>query len=175
MQKGMSQKLHKYIKDHLRMKHWRQAMTVMACIVVFCTTYALILPALTMTGETYCGHEEHTHTDACYDGDVLICEVEEHTHSMSCYSNPKADVESEADWEKTIPTNLGTVRAKNVVAVAKSQIGYTESTENYEADDDGSIRGYTRYGAWYGIPCGNWDAMFALPELCRCAAGCFSV
>ncbi len=161
MQKGMSQKLHKYIKDHLRMKHWRQAMTVMACIVVFCTTYALILPALTMTGETYCGHEEHTHTDACYDGDVLICEVEEHTHSMSCYSNPKADVESEADWEKTIPTNLGTVRAKNVVAVAKSQIGYTESTENYEADDDGSIRGYTRYGAWYGIPCGNWDAMFA--------------
>lgn len=40
-----------------------------------------------MTNETYCGLEEHTHTDECY-ADVLICgqeENESHTHTAGCY------------------------------------------------------------------------------------------
>ena len=41
------------------------ALTVLACIVVFCTTYALVLPALTLTGGTFCGKEEHCHSDEC--------------------------------------------------------------------------------------------------------------
>ncbi len=38
----------KYSKAHRRRKHWRRVVTVLAAIVVFCTTYALILPAITM-------------------------------------------------------------------------------------------------------------------------------
>lgn len=38
----------------------------MACIVVFCTTYALILPAITMERDAQCGLSEHTHDAACY-------------------------------------------------------------------------------------------------------------
>jgi hypothetical protein len=38
----------------------------LACIVVFCTTYALILPAITVEKEYFCGYEEHFHTDFCY-------------------------------------------------------------------------------------------------------------
>lgn len=34
--------------------------------MVFCTTYALILPAVTLEGKTYCDKEEHTHTHECY-------------------------------------------------------------------------------------------------------------
>ena len=34
--------------------------------MVFCTTYVLILPAVTLEGKTYCDKEEHTHTDECY-------------------------------------------------------------------------------------------------------------
>lgn len=84
----------------------------MACIVVFCTTYALILPAITMEQAYICGLEEHVHADSCYtqttvttllcdpamsvahdamcvDGlGNLICqlaEAESHTHEESCW------------------------------------------------------------------------------------------
>lgn len=73
-------------------------MTALACVVVFCTTYALILPAVTMERETFCGYTEHTHTDACYEKQ-LSCGLEEHSHVLSCYSNPHMDVEEAVDVE----------------------------------------------------------------------------
>ena len=77
MQKKMPPKVHTYIRKHLRLKYWRRVVIAMACVVVFCTTYALILPAVTLTGDTYCGYdEEHTHSDECYEK-VLICGQEE--------------------------------------------------------------------------------------------------
>ena len=286
MQRRLSQKIHNYMQEHLRHKRWRCVVTALACVVVFCTTYALILPAITMTGNTYCGYDEHshgeeclelvltcgqeeteasestpahTHTDVCYetrsilvcweeersahthsaecytkdsglrcgmeegedhthdescytetetlacglaesdghthnescrqeervltcgqeeteapepipghthtDGcyeETLVCQMEEHEHSLVCFSNPEADVESAAYWESTLPQNLGDNWAENVVAVARSQIGYTESTANYTVLEDGETRkGYTRYGAWFGDPYGDWCAMFA--------------
>ncbi len=45
------QEAEKYSKAHRRRKRWRRAVTVLAAIVVFCTTYALILPAVTMENE----------------------------------------------------------------------------------------------------------------------------
>lgn len=65
---------------------------VLACVVVFVTTYLLILPAVTMEKEV-CGLKEHTHTDACYETkevseQVLVCgqeESSEHTHTDACY------------------------------------------------------------------------------------------
>jgi hypothetical protein len=38
----------------------------MAAVVVFCTVYALVLPAITKASDPICGLEEHTHTDGCY-------------------------------------------------------------------------------------------------------------
>ncbi|MCC8182751.1 MAG: SpaH/EbpB family LPXTG-anchored major pilin [Clostridiales bacterium] len=114
-----------------------------------------------------CGLEEsegvsgHTHTEDCYEK-VLVCGLEEHTHTVECMSNESADVETAADWKDTLPDDLTGELAENVVAVAKSQLGYTESTANFTLDDDGETRkGYTRYGAWYGNEYGDWDAMFA--------------
>ncbi len=60
--------------------------TVLAAIVVFCTTYSLIMPAITM--ETpQCGLEEHTHGSDCYES-TLVCTQEEsgHTHGDGCYT-----------------------------------------------------------------------------------------
>lgn len=45
------QEAEKYSKAHRRRQRWRHAVTVLAAIVVFCTTYALILPAITMENE----------------------------------------------------------------------------------------------------------------------------
>lgn len=74
-----------YNERHIRKMKWRRIMTILSCIVVFCTAYALIMPAVTMSRDTACGKEEHTHTEACYDENgALICGREEHTHTDAC-------------------------------------------------------------------------------------------
>lgn len=45
---------------------WKKIVSALGCIVVFCTTYALILPAITMEETAICGKEEHIHTEKCY-------------------------------------------------------------------------------------------------------------
>lgn len=228
-----------------RFKKWKNIVTALACVVVFCTVYALILPAITLEGDTYCGLEEHTHSEECYtkmvtsiekklvctqeevephthtaacyasaaattsddsgvnaadteaeaattsettedelicgkvetEGhthgdscyeevevygeDELTCTQEEHEHSKACYSNPDADVETEAEWMKTFEDVTFTNDwVADTIAIAKTQIGYTESTENYEVTENGDTKGYTRYGEWYGNKYGDWCAMF---------------
>ncbi|MCD7758095.1 MAG: leucine-rich repeat protein, partial [Clostridiales bacterium] len=110
-----------------------------------------------------CGQEEsegHTHTEDCYE-EQLVCGLEEHTHTVDCLTDETADVETASVWEATLPDLTG-IWAEDVVAVAESQLGYTESTANFTLADDGETRqGYTRYGAWYGNAYGDWDAMFA--------------
>ena len=73
-----------------RRKRWYQAVSAMAAVVVFVTTYALILPAITMEKDTICGLEEHVHTSACYyepvldTGWSLRCGYEVHEHDETC-------------------------------------------------------------------------------------------
>ncbi|MBQ0037615.1 MAG: Cna B-type domain-containing protein [Clostridiales bacterium] len=290
-----------YSKEHRRKARWRKVVTTLAAVVVFCTTYALILPAITWdrtlvcelkehthtdscyemivvsqaTNELVCGLEEHTHDEDCYDkklvcgleeseghqhGDecynedgelicgmeeseghthtdacyetVLICAEQEHTHSDKCYtvteektekvltcklpehkhaaacfdappaeeegyycgkvshhhskeqgcyfedgslkctldehehtlackSNPNADLETEEIWRDSFSDVKKSGNwAKDVLAIADSQLGYTESTRNYIVEDHDTMKGYTRYGDWYGVPYGDWCAMF---------------
>lgn len=245
--------------DQRRRKYWKKIVSVLAVIVVFCTTYALILPAITMEKKLICGQEEHihtdecytenttlvcqveerpghTHTDACYTDEqvllcqqeekaghthtaecyqgedelicgqeeseghthtaecygtervltcgqdaceahthtedcykterILTCEKEEHTHTDDCYSavtsgDPSADVESRSDWERTMKdVELTGNWSQDVVKIAESQLGYTESTRNFITDEKGVAKGYSRYGAWYGDTYGDWCAMF---------------
>ncbi|MCQ2426105.1 MAG: leucine-rich repeat protein [Lachnospiraceae bacterium] len=79
-----------YNKEHSRNKIRCRILTVLAAVVVFCTTYALIIPAITMTQT--CGKVEHVHTDECYAqrvryfATVLNCPYDEHTHGSSCYN-----------------------------------------------------------------------------------------
>jgi hypothetical protein len=49
-----------------RNRAWQRVAAAAAALVVFCTTYALILPAITASNQTYCGQAEHMHTDTCY-------------------------------------------------------------------------------------------------------------
>lgn len=81
---------------HIRRRQrsiWKKLVSVLGCIVVFCTTYALILPAITMERETICGIQEHQHSDSCYTKQVvkqLVCSAKDtgvHTHSAQCGSD----------------------------------------------------------------------------------------
>lgn len=78
---------------HRRDRIWKKLVSVLCCVVVFCTTYALILPAITMERETICGIQEHQHSDSCYTKQVvkqLVCSAKDtgvHTHSAECGSD----------------------------------------------------------------------------------------
>ncbi len=111
----------------------------------------------------FCGKEVHTHEEACRDENgELVCTLEEHTHSLACYSDPNADVETAEIWEQTFAdVELTGDWPQDVIAIAQTQLGYTESTKNYMVAEDGeTVKGYTRYGAWYGDPYADWDTMF---------------
>ena len=56
----------RFVRRGTRRRIWKRIVSAMACVVVFCTTYALILPAITMEQPTFCGFEEHTHDESCY-------------------------------------------------------------------------------------------------------------
>jgi len=84
----------------------RKGATILGALVVFFTTYALILPAITMETPTYCEAEEHVHTSECYSPVLIcgnqdepevaflsgpetvrepVCGIEEHTHDETCF------------------------------------------------------------------------------------------
>lgn len=222
----------KHIKAHRHTKRWRRCVTALSCLVVFLTVYALVMPAITMTGEVYCGVEEHTHTDDCYERTLtctlgaeaahthtdacyetrsalacgleegaaephthtaacyqeervlicqqeeaaaaehqhtdecyekaLVCPLEEHQHSLACYSDPEADLETAALWEQTLPQERTGNWREDLLAVARSQVGYAESSSNFAVDENGLMHGYTRYGALLGDPYGDWSASFVV-------------
>ena len=112
----------------------------------------------------FCGKEPHTHGESCRNEQgELTCTLEEHTHSLACYADPTADVETAEIWEQTFGdvTLTGDWRL-DALAIARSQLGYAESTKNYAVAEDGqTLKGYTRYGAWKGDPYGDWNALFA--------------
>ncbi|MBQ2815894.1 MAG: hypothetical protein IJE65_04425, partial [Clostridia bacterium] len=133
---------------------------VLSLVVSLDVFWSLRKPGLTLAGDADCGMIEHTHDKACINGDTP-CELTEHVHTIECYSDETADIESQLDWQKMFEDypftgNLGT----DLVGIAKTQVGYSESKLNFEVNQNGIRHGYTRYGAWYGTPYSDWSATF---------------
>ena len=82
-----------YVKRNKERSIWRKLVRMMACVVVFCTTYALILPVITLDRVYICGLEAHSHTDQCRAGPEMgtfLCTPEElgnHTHDPGCFDS----------------------------------------------------------------------------------------
>lgn len=111
-----------------------------------------------------CAQEEtqaavHQHDDSCYQK-TLTCTKEEHTHSDQCIPDETADTEKEADWKATFPTELPKEFDQKILALAQSQLGYQESSRNWNLNDQNERNGYTRYGAWAGAPYSEWNTVF---------------
>ena len=176
----------RFDRNHRRQHRYACLLGVLALLVCLAVFWRLKLVGTAMTNEASCGLQEHTHTDSCYTTVLdctaaaqetgteehihtdacykreLICTLPEHTHTADCYSDPEADTEGEADWTQSFPQEALTGDwAQDTVTIAASQIGYAESTRNWQLNDDGTRGGYTRYGAWYGSPYGGWNGMFA--------------
>lgn len=168
-------------------RRWRRAaavLTVLSLLVAAGVSWNLRMTGMTLANDACCGREEHQHTEECLTRNIVCdykeeaaepqhvhldacdqseyqCGYEEHLHSLSCYSNPKADVETQLDWQEMFSNYPYTGELCNdLIGIAKTQVGYSESTLNFEADKNGTQHGYTRYGAWYGAPYNEWSAMF---------------
>ena len=64
-------------------------------------------------------------------------------------------------WEETVSgVKLTGDWRVDLVAIARTQLGYEESEKNFIIDEDGVRHGYTRYGEWYGAPYSDWCGMF---------------
>ena len=94
MKNSLFQRAAQFYKEQRRKKLWHRVVSGMACVVVFCTVYALILPAITLEKDPVCGMAEHTHTEECYAVEAVwpsneyLCDeasLSGHTHNGSCY------------------------------------------------------------------------------------------
>lgn len=85
--KKLLEKIRKILRDRRTRRFLTRFVSGLGAIVVFVTTYALVLPAITMELEANCGLEAHQHNDSCYEK-VLTCTIPEspgHTHTDACY------------------------------------------------------------------------------------------
>lgn len=103
------------------------------------------------------GYTVHHHTAECY-GKVLICGKEEHEHTAACLVNPNAEID--AEYDAKTPARTDADWAQDMVLVAQSQLGYTESKA--DVDEDGN--GYTMYADQYykdkPMVYADWDCTF---------------
>ncbi len=113
---NMMRKVERMARGNAKRRLWQRVVAVPAAIVVFVTTYALILPAIAMERDTYCGLEAHQHTDECYtaqlacgyeEGQVLqsaqaviglACTAAAHQHTADCYDEAGSVICGYADF-----------------------------------------------------------------------------
>ena len=84
----MKKRVRAYMRNGRNRRFWRRLLSVLSCVVVFVTTYALLLPAITLEKTAACGIEAHQHDQSCFE-QHLICGLEEtdgHQHTDDCYT-----------------------------------------------------------------------------------------
>ena len=106
MNDRMMQEAAGYTVRRRRRHLWRKIVCVLAAVAVFGTTYALILPAITLE-KTGCSIPEHTHTQTCWtkveqDAPLTpVCTLESlnlHRHTSDCFDEEGNPVCGESDF-----------------------------------------------------------------------------
>ena len=117
----------------------------LSCIVVFCTVYALILPAITLERKTVCGWEEHSHTEECYSSDgQLTCGKTEHTHTESCYADDKTSEDQSGEDSQQTPEQNQTEGQEQNSGQSQEQNqnqnqDQSQSQDQGQTSDDGNV------------------------------------
>lgn len=130
--------------------------TVLALVIALSTLWVLVQPANTISGQLICGLEEHTHTEECYERQlicdqeegeehthneecwekVLVCSTPEHTHIAECYDVKKlkddSEVESEEEEQEQEQENASAAQPEQEQPQQNSEV--TEETVQGEAD-----------------------------------------
>ena len=115
---------------------------------VFCTTEVNISYAPEKTGDYKFSVTVKDHEGTKGSGSA----------SISVAKDPR--FEYPETWEKTLKDVRLTGNPKeDLIAVAKSQVGYT-ADKNAFVVKDGGKHFYSRYGEWFGAPYSEWCVMF---------------
>lgn len=93
MENPLRKQIRSIMKDHKKRQLWYRVVITLAVVVVFVTTYMLILPAITMENKAECGITEHKHDANCYSSHYekekeLVCTTDSlgvHKHTDACY------------------------------------------------------------------------------------------
>ncbi|MCD7855615.1 MAG: hypothetical protein LUG66_08400, partial [Clostridiales bacterium] len=114
-----------------RRRLWQRIVLALAMIVVFVTTYMLILPAITLTVAT-CGFEEHIHSEECYetvyyDGEGNRITAEEAAEIM-------ADEAEEILSGSAVEAEGSSVTSEKILICGLEEHTHTE--ECYKSSDD---------------------------------------
>ena len=125
MQNKLLSQVGKYEENRKHHKSWLRIVSALACVVVFVTTYMLILPAVTLEQTAYYGCEEHQHGDACYE-ETLICGYGEtgHIHTDECYQEQQTLICGQGE-------SAGHIHDESCVSIEKNLI----CTEDHEHTD----------------------------------------
>ena len=111
----------------------------LSCVVVFCTVYALILPAITLERKTVCGQEEHSHTEECYSSDgQLTCGKTEHTHTELCYADDKTSEDQSGEDSQQTPEQNQTEGQEQNSGQSQEQ-NQDQSQDQGQTSDDGNV------------------------------------
>lgn len=85
LERDLTIRMQKRLVQYRKRKKRIRILTILGSVVVFCTTYALILPAITLEGKTWCGYEAHSHEEICYEDSLICTQSEEaHIHTETC-------------------------------------------------------------------------------------------
>lgn len=145
MQNKGTDYIRRLLKDKTRLKRWRKMILCLSCIVVFCTVYALILPAITLERKTVCGQEEHSHTEECYSSDgQLTCGKTEHTHTESCYADDKTSEDQSGEDSQQTPEQNQTEGQEQNSGQSQEQNqnqnqDQSQSQDQGQTSDDGNV------------------------------------
>lgn len=143
MEHDILQQAEKYTRKHRRYQTWKKVVGALACVVVFCTTYALILPAITMERQTICGKEEHIHTEECYTTELrypqssMNCTLDSggapviHTHDENCYSEDGTLICALPELEAHRHTSRCYREEQRLVCTEEEDLGHEHSGSCY--------------------------------------------
>ena len=108
--------------------------TVLSVAFLLINAYASMQSSVALEQEVRCGITEHLHGDACYNGDILVCETPEHSHDMNCYIVLLADNDINAlltEIENTESRSLESV-IEAAQTAAEETVEAPEATETVE-------------------------------------------
>lgn len=130
----MQNRRHKFIKQALqnksRSQRWRNIILCLSFVVVFCTVFALIHPAITLEDTK----QEHVHNDDCYSskGDFICTESDEFVES-----NESIDSVNTPELNSTEPSDADNETTD--VQEEETQIVEPESNSNSQDSFDLSV------------------------------------
>lgn len=114
MNSSLLERARAFLHAQRKKKIWYRLTTSMAAVVVFITTYMLILPAITMERDAVCGLEEHTHIEECYaESGELICDKTVHKHTDACYEQQDVILENAEDDAAAASSGTGSAGASD--------------------------------------------------------------